>query len=452
MPAAVAVAASGGRDSTALLHATARAAAGLSPGLQVHALHVHHGLMPEADAWLKHVHRQCSRWARAGLPLHFHFEHLTGQPAPGESVEAWARRGRYQALARMAQAAGCGLVLLAHHRRDQAETLLLQALRGGGPAGLSAMPRQAQRHGLVWARPWLNQPREAVEAYVRRHRLAHIDDGSNLDTRFARNRLRQAVWPSLQAAFPDLEPQLLAAAARAQEASAALQELAEQDALPLAGAQGLRVAAWAALSPARRALALRHWLKAVVRQAVPDGAAFAGVPESLVQRLCQELPASPSAGGRWPAPGAELCLQNGELVLVPRGASVTATTVALPAPGLDLHRPGAYALTAWQGVLLVRPFVSGEGHGAGALDPSCLRKALLRAREGGEQFQAAPRATARSLKKQYQAAGVPAWQRGGPLVFDEQGRLLFVPGLGLDARVWAPPRQGLVTLEWQPDK
>ena len=125
----VAVAVSGGRDSTALLHATARAAVGT--GVEVLALHVHHGLQAEADDWLRHVRAQCRRWAGAGLPLRLDWRRLAGQPAPGDSIEAWARRGRYAALAEMAQAGGAGLVLLAHHRRDQSETVLLQALRGG---------------------------------------------------------------------------------------------------------------------------------------------------------------------------------------------------------------------------------------------------------------------------------------------------------------------------------
>lgn len=459
MPAAVAVAASGGRDSTALLHATARAAQHL--GLQVHALHVHHGLVADADVWLRQLRGQCQRWARSGLPLHFHHQRLTGEPAEGESVEAWARRGRYRALAQMAQAAGCPLVLLAHHRRDQAETLLLQALRGGGPAGLSAMPRSAQRAGLTWARPWLHQPREAIEAYVRRHRLRYVDDTSNADPRFARNRLRLLAWPALHAAFADLEPQLLATAARAQEASAALQELAAADAATVLEGAALHVAPWLRLSPARRSLLLRHWLQRLGPAVAPQG-----VPESLVRRLGKELPTA--THGQWPLPVGRLRLHAGWLRCfdepmpasaragsaadVPAEAGVTSPVEAIaaaPAPvWLDLRRPGDHAVPGWSGVLRVRPCVLDEGSPTLGLEPSLLRKVCLRAREGGEQFQAAPGRPARSLKKQFQALGVPVWQRGGPLVWSADGALLWVPGLGLDARWAQPAAPGLLGLDW----
>lgn len=296
MPRAVAVAASGGRDSTALLHCTARAAR--AAGIAAHALHVHHGLVAQADDWLAHVRAQCRRWG-----VGFHAMRLSGAPGPAESVEAWARRERYRALGLMARDAGCDLVLLAHHRRDQAETLLLQALRGGGPAGLAAMPRRAQRAGLTWARPWLDQPREAIEAYVRRHRLAFVDDASNDDERFARNRLRQRVWPALVEAFPAAEAHLVASARRAAEASAALWELAVLDAAAVLDADGgLGVAPWLRLSAARRGLLLRHWL------ATHAG----GAPDTLVQRLLAELPAA-RGNSRWPAPGGVLQLVRGVL-------------------------------------------------------------------------------------------------------------------------------------------
>jgi tRNA(Ile)-lysidine synthase len=206
----VAVAVSGGRDSTALLHCTLKATAPL--GVDVVALHVHHGLNPSADDWLRHVKKQSQRWGAA-----FASSRLLNQPATGESVEAWARRERYAALAQMAAAQGCHHVLLAHHRRDQAETWLLQALRGAGAAGLSAMPFEMHKLGVSWHRPWLNQAREVIDAYVHKHRLRHIEDGSNSDTRFARNRLRSQVWPALTAAFADAEKSLVRAARNARK-------------------------------------------------------------------------------------------------------------------------------------------------------------------------------------------------------------------------------------------
>lgn len=425
MPRAVAVAVSGGRDSTALLHATAHAAAAL--GLEVHALHVHHGLVADADDWLRRLRAQCARWARAGLPLHFHAQRLTGRPARGDSVEAWARRERYRALTELARAAGCSLVLLAHHRRDQAETLLLQALRGGGPAGLAAMPRRAERDGIVWARPWLNRPREAIEAYVGRHRLRFVDDASNEDPRFARNRLRRQVWPALERAFPDAEPQLQAAAQRAAEAAACLAEQAAADLADASDGARLRVERWAGLSAPRRAQLLRSWLRARLGTAPP---------ESLVQRLGDELPRLRI--GRWPAPGGELQLYRDRLAL-----AVPAAAPAAPV-WLDLRRPGVHTVPGWGGSLRVSAVE------AGGVPLEQLAHVEARARVGGEAFQFAARSLPRSLKKQYQVRAVPAWQRDAPLVFDGE-RLLFVPGLGIDARCVATPGAPQRMLAWEPE-
>ncbi|CAD5366154.1 tRNA(Ile)-lysidine synthase [Rubrivivax sp. A210] len=294
-PRRVAVAASAGRDSTALLHCTLRAAQPL--GIEVLALHVHHGLMEQADDWLQQVRMQARRWGAV-----FDHRRLQGGPAAGDSLEAWARQGRYGALAEMAAEADCPLVLLAHHRRDQAETWLLQALRGAGPAGLSAMPLQAHRAGIVWARPWLTLPREAIEAYVRRHRLRHVDDPSNADRDLARGRLRREVWPALRAAFPQAETALAAAAARAQQSAQLAEEVAALD-HPAAVVEGLlAIAPWRELPPARRRNLLRAWL---------IDATGVLPPETLLVRLEQELP-GPGAR-RWPAPGGELRLQRGHL-------------------------------------------------------------------------------------------------------------------------------------------
>jgi tRNA(Ile)-lysidine synthase len=439
--ATVAVAFSGGRDSLALLHASCRSAAVL--GLQVVALHVHHGLMPQADAWLAQAQRLCARWRRRGWPVSLRWARLAGQPAAGDSTEAWARAGRYAALAEMARQAGADLVLLAQHRRDQAETVLLQALRGGGPAGLASMPMLIVRDGLTWARPWLEQPRERVEAYVRQHRLKPIDDPSNHDPAFARSRLRRQVWPALQQAFGDAEQALAQVARRAQEADAVLAELAAADLSTLRDGPALRVPAWLLLSPARRANALRSWLR--------DDAAVRPT-DALVQRLLAELPTTRAA--QWPAGGlAGLQLYRGRLRVQLASPPAGPPQVRPPGPDdgdgngdreqLHLPCPGRHRLPGWHGVLEVLAVTE---HGVAAPLLASLRVAP---RSGGERFALAPNGLPRSLKKQYQAVAVPAAQRDGPLLWAGD-HLLFVPGLGLDARQWAPAGAPQWALRWWP--
>ena len=426
----VAVAYSAGRDSTALLHATAIAAAELD--LQVVALHVHHGLMPQADAWLETARRQCARWQAKGLPVRFVAIRLQTKPARGDSVEAWARRERRAALTRMAQAEGASLVLLAQHRRDQAETVLLQALRGAGPAGLAAMPRAWQADGLAWVRPWIDQPREAIEAYGRAHRLRHVDDASNADRRFARSRLRQRVWPSLVQAFPDAELALAAVARRAQEADAVLDLHGAVDLAALIEDDGLRLTVWRSWPPARQRQVLRAWLQ----QRLGHGAA-----DTLVQRLCNELPACRT--GRWPVDGMRMVALYREVLHLRGVPSDGGGEPTVPLP-IDLSRPGRHALPAWGGAIEVRRVRRG------GVIAAALLACELRGRRGAERFQLHAAGMPRSLKKQYQLSGVPQWERRGPLVLSD-GRLLYVPGLGIDAR-WLQPDQAGLTLVWRPDQ
>ena len=405
----VAVAVSGGRDSMALLHCTARSAKAL--GIQPIALHVHHGLMPQADGWAEQLQAICRRWK-----IGFAMQRLASKPAKGDSIEAWARTQRYAALTAMAEACGAGLVLLAHHQRDQAETFVLQALRGGGPAGLAAMPQRALRHGIVWARPWLAMPRETIEAYARRHRIIGVDDPSNADPRFARSRLRAAAMPALRAAFPDADAALASAAARSAQAQAVLDEMAQLDLTGAAEGNSLRIAAWSLLSPARRANLLRHWLRLQADR---------GAPESLVTRLLDELPRS--GEGRWPFGEKTLRRHRGRLQLGPE-APVGSHD--------DLQARG-------QAGLQITPIAQG---GVAAAD---LQGAEWRQRLGGERFQRQAGTPARSLKKQFQDADVPAWLRDVPLLYAADGRLLYVPGLGIDARALAAPGQPQCVLTWR---
>lgn len=430
VPVVVGVAYSGGRDSTALLHATLQAAR--RAGVQVAALHVHHGLSRLADDWLAHCDSQCRRWAGKGLPVSLFVEHLHLTPGRGQSVEALARTARYAALRRLALQAGTHIVLLAHHRRDQAETFLLQALRGAGVAGLSGMPAVVAREGLTWARPWLNQPREVVEAYVRRHRLVHIDDDSNDNPRFARNRLRLQVWQPLLQAFPEAEATLADAASWSQEAAACLADLAALDLTNVRAGDALNLAAWRELAPHRARNALRSWLREVSGEA-PSAAELT--------RLCDELPGKPPA--TWQVNAGVLRRYRGRLSFERAAAEVG----AIDAPresSLRVVRAGRYRLPGWGGELVVRRVKEG------GVSLDRLRALSLLPRSGGEQFQAGARRPARALKKQYQAAGVPTWAREGPLLYEAE-QLVFVPGLGVDARVRAAPGEPQVDLEWVSD-
>jgi tRNA(Ile)-lysidine synthase len=417
-PACVAVACSGGRDSLCLLHATARAARG--SGVQVLALHVHHGLWPQADDWWRQVQRRCAAWRRRGWPVQAHLHRLTDAPAPGDSIEAWARQQRYAALAAMAKQHQASVVLLAHHRQDQAETVLLQLLRGAGAAGLAAMPARFQRHDMAFERPWLNRPAEAIAAYAWRHRLTGVQDPSNADPRHARARVRHDLLPVLQASFPDAPAALAHAAQRAALEAAALSETAAADlATCQAGDGALDTAAWAALPPGRRALALQAWLRE---------SAGNGVPDALWWRLLDELPGRRGAA-RWPAaPDAELRLYRGRLRWLPRAADLAAIAAPVPpAPApLGFRGPGRYGVPGG-GHLCVSP-TTGPG-----LTTADLQAAQWRPRQGGEQFQASAGGLPRSLKKAFQAAGVPADGRSSWLLADGD-RVLWVPGLGPDAR------------------
>ncbi|MFY9476187.1 MAG: tRNA lysidine(34) synthetase TilS [Aquabacterium sp.] len=450
----VAVACSSGRDSMALLHAAARMAA--QEGGEVVALHVHHGLSAQADAWLALVQAQCERWSAQGWPVRLLWRHLALAPEAGDSVEAVAREGRYKALAEMAQEAGCSAVLLAHHRRDQAETFLLQALRGAGVAGLAAMPPVADRHGVTWLRPWLNQPREHIEAYVAQHAVSYVDDDSNTDGRFARNRLRLDVWPALQQAFGDAEQVLAQAASHQADLLACLNDwLGER--LPAVTSmidgpdglarQALLVSDWSAWADGPRRELLRAWFKQATGRAMPA---------SWVQRLHREV--LDGASRRWPlalpAQGklgrldGELVLYRGLLTWRDRSNAVgdlrAMVSAAAQAPlRLRIDQPGRVALPAGWGELMVQP-VEREG-----VPLAWLQDCELAPRQGGERFQMAQGRSARSLKKQFQMQGVPAWAREGPLVW-ANGQLVFVPGLGVDARAWAEPGQAQVQISWKP--
>ena len=237
----------------ALLDAAVHVAA--DRGVTLVALHVHHGLSADADAWADH----CAS-AAAARAIAFDVCRVAVARRARESLEDVARRVRHAALDAMARAAGASAVMLAHHQDDQAETLLLQLLRGAGPRGLAAMAPVEQADGLAWLRPLLGVPRGAIDDYVVREHVAYVDDDSNARRVHRRNALRLDVVPALRALAPGYPATLARAATHQAEAAMLLHDLAALDAAPFHADGTLQRSALAILPPPRARNVLRWFL------------------------------------------------------------------------------------------------------------------------------------------------------------------------------------------------
>ncbi len=199
------IAFSGGVDSTLLLLAAQSYCA--RSGDTLSAVHVHHGLSPNADKWLTHCQAQCE-----SLQIPFYSEHVTLEKQPRQSLEAVARDARYQALLQFCKAHS-GILLLGHHLEDQLETVLLQLKRGSGPKGLAAMGESQLRDGVRLLRPMLMLEKAVIKHAVHSRGVGWVEDESNDDERFDRNFLRNQVLPLLLARWPQF-PQTVARSAQ----------------------------------------------------------------------------------------------------------------------------------------------------------------------------------------------------------------------------------------------
>lgn len=259
----LAVAYSGGADSTALL----LACADKWPG-QVRAVHVHHGLQAAADQFASHCEAVC---ARLHVPLRV--VRVMARHAPGDSPEDAARKARYEAFRALAHEEwaqqAIKSIAIAQHADDQVETILLALSRGAGLPGLSAMPAHWQRDGLSYYRPLLQVPASEIRAWLARRGAAFIEDPTNTDERFTRNRIRARLLPALAQAFPQFRETFARSARHAAQAQAVLLEVARED-LQLLGSPP-EIRALQLLSGPRQANALRHWLQDA-HQATPSTA------------------------------------------------------------------------------------------------------------------------------------------------------------------------------------
>ena len=268
----LAVALSGGADSSALLVACAER----WPG-QVRAWHVHHGLQAAADDFERHCAALCARW---DVPLQV--RRVDARHAPGQSPEDAARQRRYEAFDALAGADSSGVaiktVVIAQHADDQVETVLLALSRGAGLPGLAAMPARWRRGDADYHRPLLAVPGPAVRAWLRQRGENWVEDPSNQNPRYTRNRIRAQLLPALETVFPEFRATFARSARHAAQAQTLLRELAAQD-LTACG-NPPRLQALRALSPARQANLLRHWLASAHGQ-TPSAAQLAELQRVL---------------------------------------------------------------------------------------------------------------------------------------------------------------------------
>jgi tRNA(Ile)-lysidine synthase len=417
------IALSGGRDSVALLSACAEVAPAHAVALT--AIHVHHGLSPRADDWVA----ACERLAAMhGVPLVVRRVRVAHAEALG--VEAAARAARYAALREAAREVSCDAIALAHHRDDQAETLLLQLLRGAGPHGLAGMPATRQdADGVVWLRPLLDVPRAAIEAWVRERGLAYVDDDSNASARHRRNALRLDVMPALERAFPAAAKTLARAAMHQADAARLLDDIAQRDAEVAVRDDALDCAAIAALPPERARNLLRWYLRTN------------GLPVPSTARLAAML-----AQLGAPRRDARVLLEHaGRVIGVHRGRAM-----------LHAPPPPPYALT-WQGEADLRlphgrlAFVASRGEGLAA-ERLAGRAVTVAGRSGGERFRPDASRPRRALAAWLAEAALPPWERDAlPLVLCD-GEVVAVAAFAVDAHWRAVGAAPGWRLDWRPDR
>jgi tRNA(Ile)-lysidine synthase len=412
---------SGGVDSVVLLHALdfLRRA-----GLQVKlsAIHVDHGLSSNAGVWAGFCGDFCRR-----LQVPLEIARVEVPRVSGEGLEGAARRVRYAAFA----ACRADWLAVAHHRDDQAETVLFRLLRGAGVAGAAGMPAERpQRDGPRLIRPLLDVSRSLILRYAEIHSLAWIEDESNTDSHFRRNYLRGEVMPRIAVHFPGAARALARAAGHFAEATALLDELAKADRASLAGECGrIDLARFNALSSARARNLLRSELLASGFRA-PEARWLDEALRQLKTAVASSQTCIATADG-------EVHAYRGQLYVV--GQRPTLADLVVP-------WNGELALAWGDGRV---SFVRGTGRGISSRLLAAASPVVLRVRQGGERLRPDARRPARTLRNLLQEAAVPPWERTRLPLLCCGERLIWVAGLGVDAAFACAPDEEGVEPVWE---
>lgn len=401
------VALSGGLDSTVALSALLKTSLSAS----IRAVHVDHGLHPDSAEWRRHCRDVC-----AALHVPFTDVAVSARPSRGQSPEEAARQARYRCLE---HDLGEGETLVTgHHADDQLETVLLQLLRGAGPAGLAAMPMLADFGRGSLCRPLLGFRRAELAAWAESRRLTWLEDPSNRETGFDRNYLRHHVVPRLQDRWPAAALSAVRSARLCGEVAELLEALGDIDLEPLSVGGRLDVQGVRSLSPVRQRNLLRRWMSRS-GLTTPDARRLDSILGNVLGARGDRCPEV-----RWQ--GGAVRRYRGKLY------ALDATSLqTLDQPDLDEHWDPARVLDLGPGRGRLR-LAPADGPG---LDASWLAREPLtvRSRRGGERMTLPGRKGSRSVKKLLQEAGVPPWWRPHVPLIWQGGRLLAVADLWYSA-------------------
>ena len=411
-PTQLAVAFSGGLDSTVLLHATIKA----HGKKNVHAFHVHHGIQKEADQWQAHCKAVSKKFG-------CHFDTRNVKLNKPSNIESQARNLRYEALNQMCQAHKIQDLLLAHHLDDQAETVLIQLMRGAGLPGLSAMPQVKSKELIHLWRPFLNMRRKDLEIYAKEHQLTWIEDPSNQDESYRRNAIRKTILPTLEKFQEGAIENLSRSAKHLGEAQELLNQLADIDLGLIEAKEGLSKTNLIRLyktSQARATNALRRWLS-------KNGLAYPS-EERLTAWWSELQQTRPDSKLQWDHDQQVIRLWRGHLTITQDSS-------------------GTEVIGEW-----VFKKISANSKKPGIAKDrfeKAKQKGLINtmAREGGEKFKVDAKRPRRSLKNLYQEADIPPWQRDVPLLYIGE-ELVAVAGIGISAD-WLTTEGPRISPEWQ---
>ena len=429
-----AIAYSGGLDSSVLLFLAISYCRERS--IPLFAFHIHHGLSSNASDWMQHCRDTCRRYE-----VSFDAKEILVSNDDGAGIEASARAARYQALGELSKKHNVNLLLTAHHQDDQAETILLQMLRGTGVAGLTGMntfhyaPKLLGDDGLVLGRPLLTVSRLELELFSAEHALNFVQDESNTDHRYFRNALRHRVMPILEELSPGYAKRIARAAIHIQSANELLTEVAEQDWLDCADGDELKIIAVKKLSDTRRNNLLRLLLKKTGCR-MPSTARLKEITHQLLTAR-----------------------QDAKMTVFHEHVAIHRFKDRICAVDGRLEREEEKnsIVFQWQG----QPFIAfPDYHGSLYFDESDFgidaiwlkhSSLELHLRRGGERLKLAENRPTRDIKSHYQTLQIPFWLRQQLPFISVKNEVLFAAGVGMQSKFCQQSGGPLIRLRWVSD-